>query len=269
MCSNHLAVGRQLQEQSHIGQASLALQLYLRGPVCSKSWKVQGCLCPLTITQTSSVSQNGSARSFGPSQNCFDTEVINVICLSLWTQAACKQVAKHQQDEFFPPPIPTPKPYETRQGQKSKQMFYICCAFWAQAVLGFFPFLLPWLCCCKDKHFFPYTSCLIAWHTTVWVSSVFSREIKEYGQCLLFLQKDLGGEEKLCGIRLMAYPAISTACVQGNSAVNRNKPKTQERQFITKGSLRHCLHSFSSPKCLRQLTSHLAYINDNNVFNKC
>lgn len=141
------ACSSQLQEHSHIGQVNLALQLYLHGPVCSTSWKVQGCLCPLTLTQTSSVSQNGSARSFGPSQNCFDicfdTEFINVICLLLWTQAACKQVAKHQQDEFFPPPIPTPKPYKTRQGQQSKQMFYICCAFWAQAVLVFsIPFTL-------------------------------------------------------------------------------------------------------------------------------
>lgn len=44
----------QLQEQSRSSPASLALQLYLSGPVCSTFWKVQGCLCPLTLTPTSS-----------------------------------------------------------------------------------------------------------------------------------------------------------------------------------------------------------------------
>lgn len=182
MCSNQLAVGLQFtvagavsHRTDQFGFAVVATRSSLQHIL-----EVQACVRPLALTLTSSVCHNGSARSFGPSTNCFDTcfdtEVINVTCLLLWTQAACKQVAKHQQDEIFPPPIPTPKPYKTRHCQQSKQMFYICCAFWVQAVLFFFhSFYLEYVAV-RTNIFFPYTSCLIAWHSTVRVSLVFSRE---------------------------------------------------------------------------------------------
>lgn len=95
------------------------------------------------------VFQNRHVRRFGPSYMCvFVIEFINVVCLLLWVRAACKQVAEYQQDEFSPSSIPTPKPSRIWQGQQqSKQMFYICCAFWVWAVLFFLPCLLPWLCC--------------------------------------------------------------------------------------------------------------------------
>lgn len=87
-------------------------------------------------------------------------------------------------------------------------------------------------------------------------------------------QKDLGGERKFHSNRLMAYPALSIACIKGclsKSAIHRIKKKKKKQQKTKKtktfstGSFRLCLHSFSSPKCLRQLTSHWASIHDSNV----
>lgn len=130
----------QLQEQSHSRQAKLTLLLHLHGRVCSTLWKVQKCLFPLILTpESSKCSRTGMWGGLVLPHVRFVIEFISVVRLLLWIHAAFKQVAKYQQDEFSPPPIPTTKPHRAGQGQQqSKQMFYICCAFWVWAVL-FFP----------------------------------------------------------------------------------------------------------------------------------
>lgn len=175
MCCDHLAVILLFTGAGPVSQQTG--QVDLHGPVCSTLWKIQECLFPRILTPKSSKCSTTSMWGGLVLPICVFCEFINVVYLLLWISAACKQVAKYQQDQFSPPPVPTPKPYRTGQGQQqSKQMFYICCAFWV-AVLIFPPCLLPQLCCYKNKLLFfspfPCAVCLIARQTTVWLFHTF------------------------------------------------------------------------------------------------
>lgn len=147
-----------------------------------------------------SVPEQACEEFWSFSHVCFVIEFINVVCLLLWIHAACKQVAKYQQDEFSPPPIPTPKPYRTGQGQQqSKQMFYICCAFWVQAVLIFFPFFYLDCVAVGTNFFFSLHMCLIAGQTTVWLCSMLSK-VRDNNWCLYFCKKTLEVTESFIAI---------------------------------------------------------------------
>lgn len=114
----------QLQEQSHSRQANLTLHLYI---VEGSGMPFPSHLNPRVLK----VSQNRHVRRFSPSHMCVllsSSFMLYVYCFEFVLLA--NRLQNHQQDEFSPPPIPTPKPYRTGQGQQqSKQMFYICCAF--------------------------------------------------------------------------------------------------------------------------------------------
>lgn len=124
MCCDQLAVILLFTGAGPVSQQTG--QVDLHGPVCSTLWKIQECLFPLILTPKSSKCSRTGVWGGLVLPICVFCEFINVVCLLLWISAACKQVAKYQQDQFSPLLSPPPNPTEQDRASQADVLYLLC-----------------------------------------------------------------------------------------------------------------------------------------------
>ena len=158
MCCNHLAVALQFTvagavspQTGQFGFAVVPTRSCLQHILEGSGMPLPSHLNPDVLT----VSQNGSVRRFGPSHTCVSIQrslMLYVYCFEFMLLASRLQSISRMSF----PLLPSPPAHHTKQDRASNNpsRCFIFAVHSECRQYYFFSFLLPWLCCCKNKHFF-------------------------------------------------------------------------------------------------------------------
>lgn len=160
------------------------------------------------------VFQNRHVRRFGPSHMCVllsNSLMLYVYCFEFVLLANRLQNISRTSFPLLPSPPPNHTEQDRASSNPSRCFIFAVHSECGQYYFFFFPFYLDCVAV-RTSFFFPLCS-VSNCQTNYSLTLSYAFQSKSQQLVPLFLQKDLGGEGKLHSNRLMAYLALSIACI--------------------------------------------------------